>query len=199
MAKFFDTINSKKLFELARELHYPMRQLLLSMVLHQAQRRLQLWAALGEAIVNLGRSILAGCKRPTQLARVYTIKMVNELIASHPSTTLYTYVAYISNLIKAKTKGHLFENVVKCARGFAEHASDLLLNISDKTTVVLNNGATKTFAGMMSREGIPMKAAADGNDIGADTSSASRSTTKTQRARIVQTRSRAKRPAFLPN
>ena len=83
-------------------------------------------------------------------------------------------------------------DIVKYPRGFVEHTHDLMLNISSNTTVVPDDDATRPFADIVSEEGIPMIAAKEAVDIGVDTNSASRKITKKQRARIVQTRNRAK-------
>ena len=79
MNQFFDSINVAKLFEHAERFLFPLKQLVLSMIVHHAPRRLKLGTALSEPITALGRSILAGCKRSTQLARLYTLPMVNAL------------------------------------------------------------------------------------------------------------------------
>ena len=86
MKKFFDSINISKLFELAAACLFPLK-LVLSMVVHHAPRRLKLSTALSEPITALGRSILAGCKRSTQLARVYTLQMVKGLAQAHQGIT----------------------------------------------------------------------------------------------------------------
>ena len=197
MEKFFDSINIKKLFDLAEGLNFPMKQLLLSITVHQAPRLLKLGSALSEPIVRLGRSILAGCKRSTQMAAVYTLNMVKQLSDAHRNSKLYIHVDDISNLIKANSEAGLIREAIKYAKDFARHARGLLLTISDKTTAVPDSNATRKFASMAQRLNIPMKVAKEGVDIGVDTSSASRRTTKKQKARITQTRHRATRVALL--
>ena len=99
MKTFFDSINISKLFELAAACLFPLKQLVLSMVVHHAPRRLKLSTALSEPITALGRSILAGCKRSTQLARVCTLQMVKGLAQAHQGiTSLYIHVDDISSL-----------------------------------------------------------------------------------------------------
>ena len=106
--KFFDTINVQVLFEEAAKLGFPLRQLLLSTIVHHSPRRLKLGATIGDAISNLGRSILAGCKRSTHLARVYTLRMVRELSSTHASTRTYQHVDDISNWCWESRRSRLF-------------------------------------------------------------------------------------------
>ena len=131
-------------------------------------------SALGDPIVKLEGSILAGCKRPAPLARVYTLKMGKALTNNHPCAKLYIHVDDISNLIKANTKQNLIVDAFKHARGFAGHIRDLMLNISSKTTVVPGNDATRPFAKIVSKEGIPMKPAQEGVGIRVDTNPTSK-------------------------
>ena len=101
---FFDSIDVIELIRLSRKHGFPLRQLALSMVIHQAQRRLKLGKTIGECIRNLGRSILAGCKRSTHLARVYLLEMIKNLAGQHKSTSVYVHVDDISNLTKGKNR-----------------------------------------------------------------------------------------------
>lgn len=70
LVKFFDTIDIATLFGEAARVGFPSRQLLLSVIVHHGPRRLKLRRAVGESVGSLGRSIYAGCKRSTHLARV---------------------------------------------------------------------------------------------------------------------------------
>ena len=72
-----------------------------------------------------------------------------------------------------------------------------MLDISDKTTVVPDNTHTQLFAKIVSRIGIPMSVNSEGVDIGVDTSSAARRSTKKQTARVKQTKHRARRTSIL--
>ena len=198
MKKFFDSLNVAKLFELANDCPFPSKQLVLSMIVHHAPRRLKLGKALSEPIVRMGRSILAGCKRSTPLARVYTLNMVKVLANTHSTfTSLYIHVDDISTLTKASSGKEMVKRATAFACDFAKFARDLKLDISDKTTVVPDNVHTRQFAKNASQLGVPMKVSKEGTDIGVDCSSASKRSTKKQRARAAQTAARAKRTALL--
>ena len=134
LKKFFDSISVKKLFAEAYRLGFPIKQLALSMAVHHAPRRLKLGAAIGQPILRLGRSILAGCKRSTDLARVYTLRLVSALAESHPLVTLYQHVDDISNLVVASSTDHLVSAAVEYAKDFARMVAALQLTISDKST-----------------------------------------------------------------
>jgi hypothetical protein len=99
LKKCFDTINIFCLFQEAVKLEFPLRQFVLSIIVHHSPRRLKHGNAVGEAIVKLGRSILAGCKRSTHLARVYTLTMVRDLAAKHKSIQLFQHVDDMSNIV----------------------------------------------------------------------------------------------------
>ena len=86
---------------------------------------------------------------------------------------------------------------VEYAKDFAQMVSALQLTISDKSMVVPDSAHTQAFARKVTSIGIPMKVEGIGVDIGVNTSSAARRTTKKQRERIGQTRRRAARIGFL--
>ena len=81
--------------------------------MHLAPIRLKLGDAVGMPIIELGRSILAGCKRSTHLARVYTIRAVRELDDKHPNVSLGQHVDDISNLVVARTENELVTRAVQ--------------------------------------------------------------------------------------
>ena len=124
--------------------------------------------------------------------------MVKVLANTHSTfTSLYIHVDDISTLTKASSGKEMVKQATAFACGFAKFARDLKLDISDKTTVVPDNVHTRQFAKNASQLGVPMKVSKEGTDIGVDCSSASKRSTKKQRARAAQTAARAKRTALL--
>ena len=91
LQNLFDSIDVKILFAEAARVGFPLLQLALSMVVHHAPRRLKLGTAIGEPIFQMGRSILAGCSRSTDLARVYTLRMVKTPSAGQALPTRRRY------------------------------------------------------------------------------------------------------------
>ena len=81
-----------------------MDEVVLSLSVHQSPRRLKIGKAIGDSVAALGRSILPGCKRATQLARTYTIKMAKALADKFPESTLYQHVDDMTVVIKSKTR-----------------------------------------------------------------------------------------------
>ena len=69
LKKCFDSLNIPMLVAEAEITGFPLRQLALSLAVHLAPRRLRLGKAVGHPILEIGQSILAGCKRSTHLAR----------------------------------------------------------------------------------------------------------------------------------
>ena len=197
LRKFFDSIDIEVLIQLARDLGFPLKQLAVSLIVHQAPRRLKLGKALGDCISNLGRSILAGCKRSTHFARVYLLKMVRQLAEAHPDTSLYLHVDDISNLTKGGSQKELSDKAFKWASDFKDWTIALKLDISEKSVVVPVCKAAEVFTKRAVAANIPMQMKKEGVDIGVDTSSATARTVTKQLARIEACSSKAKRASFL--
>ena len=136
MKKFFDSIDIATLIGEAARVGFPKLQLILSLVVHHAPRRLKMGTAIGKPILQLGRPTLAGCKRSTDLARVYTLRLVKSLAEGHPCVQLYQHVDDISNLVTASTSFELVAAAVRYAMHFKQLTDELLLNISNKSAVV---------------------------------------------------------------
>ena len=148
MQKFFDCLDVAVLFEAATELSFPLKQLILSMVVHHAPRRLTMGGVVGQAIVKLGRSIFAGCKRSTDLARLYTLKMTTSLANNHCNILLLQHVDDMSNLAVTTTARQLVTDVVCYAKEFKEWTDRLKLTISPNTMIVPKTEVTKKIAGV---------------------------------------------------
>ena len=96
---FFDSIDIPTLISITKHFHFPMWELALTLLVHQAPRRIINRDAVGAPVIGLGRSILAGCKRSTYLARLYLSGVVDSMTALHPDTALYLHVDDMSNLL----------------------------------------------------------------------------------------------------
>ena len=203
LKKFFDSINIEVLFKEAVALNFPFKQLILSMLVHQAPRMLKLGSAVGEPITNMGRSMLAGCKRSTQFARVYTLRLVRSLAYNHAgnvlsrTVSLYQHVDDLSALVVADNKRAVVNAALDFTADFKAKTDLLQLEISDKSTVVPDNDETKKFARIAQQRNVPMKTASSGVDIGVDTAAASRRAVKKQSQRINATAKRARRTAII--
>lgn len=121
LQEFFDSIDIKTLVAEAARVSFPMLQLALSMIVHRAPRRLKIGAAIGPPTLQMGRSMQACCPRPTDLARVYTPRMVKTLASCHPLAKVFQHVDDISNLAIGKTP---FELVAAACR-YALHFNEL--------------------------------------------------------------------------
>ena len=120
--KFFDMIDTEVLIEEAAAVGFPMEELILSLTVHQAPRRLKTGKVVGEAMEALGRAILAGCKRSTQLARAYSLRMVRKLAAAHPRVDLYQHVDDMTVFIKPQANHLLAEEAIDYIIDFAHEA-----------------------------------------------------------------------------
>ena len=191
--KFFDMIDIEVLIQEAAAVNFPMEELVMSLTVHQAPRRLKVGKAIGDVIDALGRAILAGCKRSTQMARAYTLRMVRRLSLHHPHTELYQHVDDMSNLVKP-TQDHLMtEEAVRYVRDFADETKRLKMEISDKSIIIPETEETRRVVRIVNREGIQLSTATRGVDIGVDTAAASTRTTAQQKERIKKGEQRSKR------
>ena len=112
--------------------------------------------------------------------------MVEALAKAHEGfTSLYIHVDDISALTKARSGKQLVARATSFAKDFAKWANVLKLDISDKTKVIPDNADTRQFAANANKLGIPMKVDKQGEDIGVDTSSASRRATQPARNSIT--------------
>ena len=135
---------------------FPIRQLALSLAVHLAPRRLQLGKAIGMPILEIGQSILAGCKRSTHLARVYTVRAVKKLDEDHPHMNIGQHVDDISNLAVAKNEDQLVGRVVRYAVDFEAVMLNLRMDISSKSVVVPCSKAACCISRILLRLNIPM-------------------------------------------
>ena len=87
--------------------------------------------AVGDSVPALGRPILPGCKRATQLARIYTVRMANALAAKHPEAVLYQHVDDMIVNIKCKSDERMAEVVTAFINDFKEMEDELSMKISE--------------------------------------------------------------------
>ena len=112
------------------------------------------------------------------MCTLYTWSKV--LAQYHPLVALYQHVDDISTLVVASTAGRLVTAATEYAKAFARMVAALQLTISDKSTAVPNGTEVRTFIQKVTSIGIPMKVEALGVDVGLDTSSAAKRTTRKQ-------------------
>ena len=106
-------------------------------------------------ILEIGQSILAGCKRSTHLARVYTVRAVKRLDDIHPHVTIGQHVDDISNLAVAQTEAQLVGRVVRYAVDFKAVMQHLRMDISSKSVVVPCTKAACCSSRILLRLNIP--------------------------------------------
>jgi hypothetical protein len=155
LKKIFDSINIPMLVEEAERTGFPLRQLALSLAVHLAPRRLRLGKAIGMPILEIGQSILAGCKRSTHLARVYTVTGIKELDDAHPDVSTGQHVDDVSNLAVGRNEDELVGRAVRYAAHFASIMKRLRMTISCKSMVVPATKAAARIAKHLQNLGIP--------------------------------------------
>ena len=87
--------------------------------------------------------MLAGCKRASHFARVYTLRMVRALHKQHANVFLYQHVDDMSNLVVAQTRTSLVQRALHYAMDFKKWTLKLKLCISSKSVAVPVNEDTK--------------------------------------------------------
>ena len=97
-----DSIGQWVLVNKLSDAAYPELDFLQALAIHASHRALQFARAAAEKIPP-ERSILAGCKRSTDFARVYTIRTVQRLHDLRERTSVYQHVDDISSNIVAPT------------------------------------------------------------------------------------------------
>ena len=125
------------------------------MIVHHAPRRLKLGKAMGNAIAKFGRSMIAGCKRSTQLARLYTVGGIKKLARVHKNIQLYQHVDDVSNLVADESGQNAVVKTLRFAVGFVEMCRNLRLDISTKSIVVPDSGSARKVARVLTESGIP--------------------------------------------
>jgi hypothetical protein len=193
----FDSIDVPILIREAKAVGFPLAELALTLTAHIAPRMLKMGKAVGRCVEGFGRSIIAGDKRSTQLARAYTLRLVRYMATKFLEVTLYQHVDDMTNLVKPESEGQLAITAIRYAMAFKEQTDKLKLTISNKTMVVPDNEHTQKIARVLNRAGIPMKTAAKGVDIGVDTSSGTVRTTAKQAERVREGKRRANRAETL--
>ena len=139
----------------AEDTGFPLRQLALSLAVHLAPRRLRLGKAIGMPILEIGQSILAGCKRSTHLARVYTLTGIKELDETHEDVSTGQHVDDVSNLAVGDNEDQFVENAVRYAVHFASIMKKLRMTISSKSMIVPATKAATRVAKHLQNIGIP--------------------------------------------
>ena len=81
---------------------------------------------------QFSRSIIDGCKRSTGLARVYTLRMANDLDKSRPPVELFLHVDDVSNAVNEDKDRSMMGVALDYAINFKEHTDRLLLEIQTR-------------------------------------------------------------------
>lgn len=196
-AKLFDTISPAILLKVADAVGFPIKALAASLLVHHAPRRLKLGQAIGEPVVQLGWSILAGCKRSTDLARVSTLRIVRSL-ARHTMVNLHQHVDDLSNLVKSSAHSGVVANAFNYTQAFIEHVERLRLQLSGKSVVIPASASVAKLVKLVeSQLGFKLKCENAGVDIGVDTCFATRRVVKKQKQRVKHTAKKSGRAGFM--
>ena len=110
------------------------------MAVHLAPRRLKLGEAVGMPILELGRSMLPGCRRSTHFPGS------TQSEAAHPTISLGQHVDDVSNLVNAEDTDKLVGDAVKFTVRSSSVIKTLHIEIPSKSVVVPNTEAAQRIS-----------------------------------------------------
>ena len=90
--------------QLERHHDFPDDLLIAKLIVHLAPRRLKISDCVGGPILGASRSILAGCKKSTSMARLYTLDEVATLQGDEGAADTFQHVDYLSTAVAGKTE-----------------------------------------------------------------------------------------------
>jgi hypothetical protein len=174
MAKFYDTLRPDIVMERAIAMGFPLRTLVLGMMVHQAARALRAGEAYSEPILP-AQSILAGCGLSVSWTRAVLFSMLEVAHRRYPVEHYFvdSWVDDLSSVIQGTTQ-MCKDIAVETGVQLAGAAKQLGLVISEKSKVIFNRpGVAKQVALRLQEEGVPVTAAMLTKDLGIGTGACS--------------------------
>jgi len=123
---------------------------------------------------------------------------MEKLSCVDPEFPCYSHVDDISHVLVGETDSDLKAKLLSAGRIVGGEVKRLHLKLSDKSTLLPQNEGARAVAAILSAEGIPVKTATTGDDVGVQMSGSKVRRAKTLNTRIkVKCRDRAKRTRAL--
>ena len=194
LRQFFDSIDLSRLIPQCVRLGFPEEALLLGLQAHRAPRILKMLGTHSQPIEATGRSILAGCTLSTSLARAYLRHAIGKL-APQAGHMLAEHVDDMDQLVVTSTTQAAIIMIVEQALALTEGLAEQNLNIAADKTIVLSNrpGAAGRVAKLLRQQGIDIKSATRGEDLGVSTVGGHTRTVASATKRAAKATTRASR------
>ena len=190
IGKFFDSICPGKLIHLAMEQNIDKGLMAIAMQVHMAPRVLKTRGFFGP-MVQVSRSILAGCKFSVAFARTAIYWILEQ---SHARQ----YVDDIAQCIRGMNMQKVEDECVRDAVQLTDNLSRAGFNISCKSVLVASNARLKNnIHKKLRRVGICIDKDETAKDLGVDAAAGSRRTTREQQKRILKARRRGVKVRWL--
>ena len=197
--KFFDTINGEHVLNAGIDQAYPATDLALGLSMHFAPRCVQL-TGIASHMLFPQRSILAGCSRSVDFARLAIRKPIDKVVAQAPSPALAvsTFVDDVAQSSRGSMRT-VADASIRAALAFCQGMRQLSLIISDKSVVVSTQPrlARALAHHVFLRTGVTVKVAACARDLGVLNNPTGRRNTSLQGNRLAKSKARLARIAPL--
>ena len=141
--KYFDSMVIPRLIVEAKALQFPASELALTLTVHAAPRRLKMGKSLGRIVSLMARSILAGCKRSTDLARLYLLQPIRKVYEHSTQVSTHQHVDDISSIAVFATSDWLHRSALRSAIQLHRGLQDLQHEVSSKSLIIPVSGTAR--------------------------------------------------------
>ncbi len=199
LKKFYDTVRLDVLHERLGAYGYNLPLLYLGFLAHKAPRTLKVGHCMSGVIANTGRSMIAGCQQSVSWARGLLLRLVMAVSDVVPSSPCGVHVDDLSHVVCLDDDDAVaIKKGLEIGRKVAQEVADLDLRLSDKSVLVpASSRVVREIVSGLRSEGIKIRAANTGDDVGVATTGGTRRCAATLNARIKRARARAQRVGYL--
>ena len=195
--KYFDSIDIEVLVERAVRHGFPKEILIMGLQIHRAPRLIKVAGTYADVIVEMGRSMIAGCTLSTSLSRAY-LKDVVEEVPIETGHSIAEHVDDVQQNIHARSSVGAAILAMRQGSCFGQAMIDSGLTPSTKSVVISNTpGLAARVARNLSTKGLPLKAEQISEDLGVSTRGGNVRVVASMNKRIAKSAKRARRIGIL--
>ncbi len=199
LKKFYDTVRLDVLHERLDAYGYNLPLLYLGFLAHKAPRTLKVGHCISGVISNTGRSMIAGCQQSVSWARGLLLRLVMAVSNVVPNSPCGVHVDDLSHAVCLDDDdAGAIRKGLEIGRSVAKEVADLDLRLSDKSVLIpASSNVVREIVRGLRNEGVKIKAANAGEDVGIATTGGTRRCAATLNERIRKARARAQRVGYL--
>jgi len=191
--KFFDTLDIVELVKEAYANDFPLDQLTLALQQHLAPRVIQVNGFSSE-LIQVFRSILAGCKHSVALTRAYLMRNMLHTTTKHPETHTSLFVDDTTMQATANTLHEVLEKLVPTVSTWAEGVNKLKLTLSSKGCIVTScPKLSKLLRKELLSYGLEYQVETGARDLGVTHTSGATRPIQISKSRFLKAKSRVKK------